>query len=134
MTGKMKWGRARKFKSREEGLEHGTVIERTGRMVYNEARDTLEAKARKAERQWLRQQKRKKPPKVKDRYKPTPYDISRNPSLAQRKPPTIKGRDVVMDVLAEMSGEPKPPKVKDPYKPTPYRDVVMDVLADLRRA
>jgi hypothetical protein len=41
-------------------------------------------------------------PKVKDPYKPTPYDISRNPSLA-------KGRDVVMDVLAEMSGESKPP-------------------------
>ena len=102
MTGKMEWGRARKFKSREERLEHGTVIERTGRMVYNEARDTLEAKARKAERQWLQQQKRKKPPKVKDRYKPTPYDISRNPSLAQRKPPTIKGRDVVMDVLADL--------------------------------
>ena len=118
-------------------MEHGTVIERTGRMVYNEARDTLEAKARKAERQWLKQQKRKKPPKVKDRYKPTPYDIARDPSLAQPKPRTIKGRDVVMDVLAEMS-----PKVKDPYKPTPYdisrnpslakgRDVVMDVLAEM---
>jgi hypothetical protein len=106
VTGKMNWGRARKFKAREERLEHGTVIKRTGRMVYNEARDTLEAKARKAERQWLQQQQRKKPPKVKDLYKPTPYDISRNPSLAPSKPPIIKGRDVVMDVLAEMSGEP----------------------------
>jgi hypothetical protein len=71
MTGRMNWSKARKFKGTEEKYEPGKVME-NGRAVYNGPRDTLEMKARAAQRTFG-----KKKPKPSERYKPTPYDLER---------------------------------------------------------
>ena len=52
MGQRMNWQKARKFKSAEEKWATGTVLE-SGRVVVNDT-DTLEARAKAAEREWLR--------------------------------------------------------------------------------
>lgn len=55
MSGRMKWGNAKQFKGMEAKYETGTVL-RNGAMVVNERPDALAKRAKKVERQWLRQQ------------------------------------------------------------------------------
>jgi hypothetical protein len=62
MSGKMNWGKARRrFTDVEEKYKPGTVLN-TGRQVYAGPRDSLDARARKAELEWKKSfPKRKRP-------------------------------------------------------------------------
>ena len=54
----MDWRKARKFAATEVKYDNGTVLEngpQAGRVIYKPVRDSLEARAREAERQWLKQ-------------------------------------------------------------------------------
>jgi hypothetical protein len=47
------WRKAKKFAGKEEKWGTGTVL-RSGRVVVNAPRDTLEVRAKEAEKKWLR--------------------------------------------------------------------------------
>jgi hypothetical protein len=59
MGRKIDWRRTRKFQGSEEKYEPGKVLE-SGRVVANAPRDSLDTRAREAERVWLREQETKK--------------------------------------------------------------------------
>ena len=50
---KMNWNKAKKPKQIEEKYKQGSVLP-NGRLVYSGPRDSLEARARAAERKWSR--------------------------------------------------------------------------------
>ena len=55
---KVDWRRARKFTRSEDRYDAGTVLERgpdAGRVIYGGPRDSLDARAKAAERKWLKQ-------------------------------------------------------------------------------
>jgi len=54
----MDWSKARKFKAREEKYAPGKVLD-NGRMISATPRDSLEARARKAEKIWEGEQTKK---------------------------------------------------------------------------
>ena len=53
MSGKMNWGKARKFAAADEKYTPGKILE-NGRKVPNVPRDSLDARAREAEKRWLK--------------------------------------------------------------------------------
>ena len=59
MTKGMDWRKARKFTSSEEKYEPGKVFE-NGRVIADVPRDSLEKRAREAERKWLQEREAKK--------------------------------------------------------------------------
>ena len=52
----MDWRKARKFKDHEEKYQPGKVFD-NGRVIADKPRDGLDAKARKAEAEWLKKNK-----------------------------------------------------------------------------
>jgi hypothetical protein len=56
---KMDWRKAKKPKEIEEKYRPGTVLD-SGRVVANAPRDSLDARARQAEKEWLQRVGRKK--------------------------------------------------------------------------
>jgi hypothetical protein len=94
----MRWDKARQFREREEKYDQGKVLT-NGRKVYNAPRDKLEKRAFKAEQGWAKKTDQRP-------YKPTAYDIARDPRLAPPPPKTHRGKDIAMDVLEDLT---KPP-------------------------
>jgi hypothetical protein len=52
----MNWTKARKFREAEEKYQPGKVFD-NGRVVTDKPRDSLDARARREEAQWLKNQK-----------------------------------------------------------------------------
>ena len=56
MSGKMDYRKARKFSASEEKYAPGKLLD-NGRRVDDRPRDSLDARAREAEREWLKKSK-----------------------------------------------------------------------------